>query len=340
MFIPGLTFFVNKFRDQIKLAAAQQVGDAQTVAYGHIATYDPKTGRARAIIPSFTDSESDDSGYVLSGWFPLGTGFAGSGYGVQYHPVGGATQDNPTKGEQVMLTFADRDYGTIAAGHMIFSQANPPPNTSMQPGEMHMQSQAGSNVSFKKNGDMHVIAAGGGSTTQASGGTHSVTAGGDISHTSTSGSIGHTTNGSGGNIEQTTNGSNANISHTTNGSNAGINKTTNGPNSSITISTTGLNSSVALSSATGISLTCPPNTLGLPAGGVGSAAMAPGAAATNVGTLGGDLSGTLPDPDVVGASTVPSYSSNAAAIAGGLAVGKLYANPTISGSEHVLCVVH
>lgn len=80
--------------------------------------------------------------------------------------------------------------------------------------------------------------------------------------------------------------------------------------------------------------------LSLPAGGVSSGALASGAASSNVGALGGDLSGSLPNPHVVGATGLPVYASNAAATAGGLPVGRLYANNTISGSEYVVCVVH
>ncbi len=82
----------------------------------------------------------------------------------------------------------------------------------------------------------------------------------------------------------------------------------------------------------------PSGGLSLPSGGVGASALASGAASSNVGALSGDLSGTLPAASVVGAASVPTYASNAAAAAGGLAVGMIYANNTISGTEHVLCV--
>jgi hypothetical protein len=104
------------------------------------------------------------------------------------------------------------------------------------------------------------------------------------------------------------------------------------------------NGNMVLSAASGV-LSLIAHTLNLPAGGVSSGALAPGAAASNVGALGGDLSGTLPNPNVVGithinnAQLLPIFASRAAAVTGGLAVGQLYLNNTISGTELVLCAV-
>ena len=101
---------------------------------------------------------------------------------------------------------------------------------------------------------------------------------------------------------------------------------------------------ISLSAGQAISLSAP--ALGLPPGGVSSSALASGAASSNVGPLGGDLSGTLPDPEVVGitnvadANALPIYASNAAARSGGLNAGQLYVNDTVSGSEYVICVAH
>lgn len=77
---------------------------------------------------------------------------------------------------------------------------------------------------------------------------------------------------------------------------------------------------VALASSVGISLSCPPGTLGLPAG----------AAAGNVGALGGDLSGELPNPTVVHVTSfrnfasLPDCASDAAAQAAGVEVNGPY----------------
>ena len=90
--------------------------------------------------------------------------------------------------------------------------------------------------------------------------------------------------------------------------------------------------SISISPAGGISMATSLPSLNLPAGGVGGSALASGAAASNVGTLGGDLSGTLPSPSVVsilhvaGANALTNAASDSAAALAGVAVGGLYRN--------------
>lgn len=75
---------------------------------------------------------------------------------------------------------------------------------------------------------------------------------------------------------------------------------------------------LGLSSSGGVSITAP------------SLSMPSGSAASNIGPLGGDLSGELPDPIVVGithiknANTLGVYANDAAAAAGGVMLGGLY----------------
>ncbi len=91
---------------------------------------------------------------------------------------------------------------------------------------------------------------------------------------------------------------------------------------------------VTLQSATSISMACPPGGLILPAGGVSASSLASGAASSNVGQLGGDLSGTLPNPTVTGilhvagANALPVAANDAAAAAlmPPVSVGALYRN--------------
>ncbi len=102
-------------------------------------------------------------------------------------------------------------------------------------------------------------------------------------------------------------------------------------------------SGVQIASSAAIALQCPPGGLGLPSGGVGSSALASGAASTNVGTLSGDLAGTLPSPQVVGlghvdAHLLPSATSDAAAASAGVPVGGLYRNTAVSSGVSLLAV--
>lgn len=75
-----------------------------------------------------------------------------------------------------------------------------------------------------------------------------------------------------------------------------------------------------------------------------SMTMPAGAAGANIGALGGDLSGTLPNPQVANISNaragLPGYNSNAAARAAGVPVGGLYVNLVILAGEEVICIAH
>ena len=141
------------------------------------------------------------------------------------------------------------------------------------------------------------------------------------------GGIAHLTTLASAAIKLATSGASGLISLATSGDNAPINHTTTGANSSITLSATGPGSTVSISSGGSMSLSAP-----------GGVSMAPGT--TFSAALGGDLAGTTTAALVIGASTVPAYASNAAAISGGLSVGKIYANTSIASGEQVLCVVH
>ena len=146
--------WADELRDQIKNAVEQQTNGYRSVVFGHIANYDPALGRARFIYPSFTDGDTGDAGYVLSGWTPVGTAFAGPGYGLQCAPVGGATPQNPTEGELCVLSFSEREYGVITAAHMLFNQVNTPPNPDLEPGEMHLQGKGGAMMTTKSDGSL------------------------------------------------------------------------------------------------------------------------------------------------------------------------------------------
>lgn len=98
-----------------------------------------------------------------------------------------------------------------------------------------------------------------------------------------------------------------------------------------------------LTASNAISLSAP--NLSLPSGGVASDALAPNAASDNVGALGGGLSGTLPDPNLVIENpfvlcNLPGYANNAAAIAAGVLPGQMYVNLSISAGEFVVCQAH
>lgn len=107
---------------------ATQNGDVKPFLYGHIASYDPTQNRVRCIIPSMTDQDGNPT---LSPWMPMLSGSTGGGYGVQYVPFGGATIDNPTAGEQVLIGMFDRQRGVSCALGMFYHGTNPPPASNL-----------------------------------------------------------------------------------------------------------------------------------------------------------------------------------------------------------------
>lgn len=117
----------DQFLHLIKQAAAQG-GDVTPFRYGHIASYDPLLHRCRCIIPSMTDQ---DGAPLLSPWMPMGTLSGGAGYGVQMIYAGGATVDNPTAGEQVLIAVFDRQRGVSAVPCMFFHGTAQPPATNL-----------------------------------------------------------------------------------------------------------------------------------------------------------------------------------------------------------------
>jgi len=143
----------DEFLNNMKFAAHQQGGDYAPFAYGHVANYDPKTHRVRVVIVS---SRNDDDVPTLSGWMTFG-----SFGGMQYGPMGGATTQNPTQGELVVVQRIDRGFGAQAVACLVWNQVNTPPFPELNPGEIGIKSPAGgSTILMDKNGNVTVTAPG------------------------------------------------------------------------------------------------------------------------------------------------------------------------------------
>jgi hypothetical protein len=143
----------DELAHQMKHIAAQQAETYRPDVYGHVASYDPGTHRVRLVIPSLGDG---DGNYVLTGWMPLGTIMAGSGWGVQIAPQGGASVQNPTAGEKCKVSIIERNYGVAVCAEMCFDQVFLPPFPGLQPGEIGVQSLAGSFLHFHASGEVEL----------------------------------------------------------------------------------------------------------------------------------------------------------------------------------------
>lgn len=136
---------------QIKHGASQQAGDDVPVAFGHIASYDPKLNRVRLTIPSWRD---EGGNAVLTGWMPLTSGWVGNGWGMQIAPKGGASVDNPTQGEPCVISIVRKNQGVHLVAGLYFNQANMPPFPDLMPGEFGMKHETGSLLRFTQDGDV------------------------------------------------------------------------------------------------------------------------------------------------------------------------------------------
>lgn len=145
-----MSFHIDEFLHNTKHAAQQQTGDYAPFAYGHIANYDAKTHRVRVVLVSVRNEDDVPS---LSGWMTLG-GMGGNGWGIQIAPKGGASVDNPTAGELVVVQRVDRGLGVQAVACMVWNQVNVPPFPELAPGEIGIKGAGGASILIDKNNNI------------------------------------------------------------------------------------------------------------------------------------------------------------------------------------------
>jgi hypothetical protein len=146
---------MDELLHQIKHAAQQQSQEHRSFVYAHVASYDPKLHRVRCVIPSMRDAANN---CVLTSWMPLGSSWSGNGFGFQIAPVGGATAQNPTAGEPVVIQLVERAYGVAAVASMFFNQTSLAPFPELQPGEMGIKHKSGSTLQFTNDGNVALTA--------------------------------------------------------------------------------------------------------------------------------------------------------------------------------------
>jgi phage baseplate assembly protein gpV len=143
---------IDELAHQIKHASQQQSGDYWPFVFGHIATYDPTQG-VRLIVPSWRDEAGNP---VLTNWMPLGSSFAGNGWGVQVAPMGGATFENPTGGEQCIIAVMNQEQGLKAVLCGAFNQVNTVPFSDLNPGEIGIMAESGSFMRFHEDNSVEL----------------------------------------------------------------------------------------------------------------------------------------------------------------------------------------
>ena len=145
-------FDIDELVNTIMQAAQMQAAGREFFVTGFVSSYNPETHCVRCIVPSWINPGSSDA--VMTGWVPLATPWAGNGFGLQAAPYGGATQENPTGGEQVVLQILSDDNGTYIGSGMLWSQKAAPALTTIQPGEAIMKHTSGSFLYFKADGSV------------------------------------------------------------------------------------------------------------------------------------------------------------------------------------------
>ena len=149
----------DEFAHLVRQLAGQQQVEFRPLIYGHVSGYDPATHRIKVIIPNMRD---DDASPVESPWMPLCTVGVGAGYGLQIAPIGGATTNNPTGGEQVIIGVFGHSAGGVicAALGLTWNLAQQAPS-GLAGGEAILKHPSGSYIKTHANGDVSTTAQGG-----------------------------------------------------------------------------------------------------------------------------------------------------------------------------------
>ena len=138
-------------------AAQQQSGTPFYTVAAHVASYDPRTNMVRCLIPSIIDPLTNEM--RLTGWLQLYTPMMGNGWGMQYAPFGGATQENLQAGEQVHLIVVDHEDASYECMAYTWNAQQVVPNPNIKPGELYISDPYG-NVVYLQSGGTVLVSGG------------------------------------------------------------------------------------------------------------------------------------------------------------------------------------
>lgn len=165
----------------IRQIVIEVLADMELNAPGHLIEYDVDSNMARVLLP--TRRAVDDNGeeqVMETGWLQMPGHHVGDGFGDQYCWKGGATKDEPEKGEQVKVDFYHRESGMAKVSSASYNDKMKPPGANqdsgsggdqgaesdtdgtqqLQPGERIIKHESGSFVKFYENGDVRVTSVG------------------------------------------------------------------------------------------------------------------------------------------------------------------------------------
>lgn len=146
----------------LMMQRARQEFDVKLLAWGHICNYDPDAHAVKVLIPTFVSS---DGQMMVTPWMPLGTPWAGNGYGLQVAPKGSATPDDLTAGELVLILMIEQEQGPSVVATMFYADQLPPPSqllpegAELKRGEALVRHESGSVIYLREGGQVEVAAA-------------------------------------------------------------------------------------------------------------------------------------------------------------------------------------
>ena len=129
----------------LKSLAAEQVNQLMVAASGTVTSVDPSTYTAKVMIGALG---------IETGWLPIGTIYAGPGFGFFALPQQGTIN---LPGTEVTIIF---EMGNINAGKIIlfnYNDVDTPP-AGLEPGDALFQHETGSKLWFKSDGSVELDA--------------------------------------------------------------------------------------------------------------------------------------------------------------------------------------
>jgi hypothetical protein len=178
--------YVKDFMSLMQAQASKEVTGTKQVWVGYISEYDPIRHAVKVLNPlagdvpaanQFQNAGAPQTGTPLEyGMIPLASQFVGIANGtnpvndlvehpgIQICPLGGATAQNPTAGEQCVVINLNNEIGYATCAFLLFNEIALPPGgnipvlgTAMQPGEWLFVTPTGTTIYMDIDGNLTVM---------------------------------------------------------------------------------------------------------------------------------------------------------------------------------------